>query len=324
MPGFATHYLFGVKNLQQLKRTASCYRLLQSIDQNKTVFQSGLQGPDIFFYYPPSHLKKLRPGSVTHTRWTGDFLKCLIQSPRLFKKREDQQTARAYTAGFIGHYILDTRIHPYVYYMTGTGDSLKSKGYGDHIALESDMDTCLLKRYAGCLPSAFDHGRTIYYHGHTRRVVARALHYAFQTVFPELSLSRGQIIRAICSIQAGTRLTYNPGNYKRRLIGTAEKLLFRKVTVSPVIPTDHLLYKDPLNMRHRQWHNPWNPDCVTTESVPQLIKKASIRYQDALTQLDLLYQTDPYDFRYTAVLNQLCEFLGQQSYHSGLDWMLGE
>lgn len=55
MPGFMTHYLFGVKNLQQIRQNGECRTLLESIDRNKTVFQLGLQGPDIFFYHLASH-----------------------------------------------------------------------------------------------------------------------------------------------------------------------------------------------------------------------------------------------------------------------------
>lgn len=53
-------------------------------------------------------------------------------------------------------------------------------------------------------------------------------------------------------------------------------------------------------------------------------KKASRRYQKALWQLDCLYQTGTYQEQYDAVLDRLCRFLGNQSFHSGLDWIYGE
>lgn len=325
MPGFTTHYLFGVNNCRQLKRENVCQTLMQSIDRHKTVFQLGLQGPDIFFYHLASQLRKVRPGSIAHTRWTGDFLRCLIEAPKLFWREEDQQTAQAYAAGFIGHYVLDTQMHPYVYDRTGIGDVLKKKGYADHIALETDMDAALLMRYAKCLPSEFPYGKTIAFDGKTRAVVAEILFYAYHSVFDELALTKGFFSRAIRSMQVGTRLTYNPHNYKRQAVEKAERILFGRPQISPVIPSDFAqTTDDPLNLEHREWHNPWDTQQCFHSSVPELMKKASGRYRKALHLLDCLYAADSYEASYDDSLNQLCQFLGQQSFHSGLDWILGE
>lgn len=325
MPGFTTHYMFGVKNLQQLRRSISTDTLVHSIDGHKTVFQLGLQGPDIFFYHPASSLRKLSPGSAVHRERTGDFLKCLIQAPELFWKEEECQIAQAYAAGFIGHYILDTQMHPYVYYKTGHGETLKEKGYANHIALETDIDTCILMRYAKCLPSQFPYGRTIAMDAHSRSVVAAALFHAYDTVFSELSLTKGYLTRAIRSMQIGTKLTYDPHDHKRKLMGKAEQLVFGRLAVSTVIPADHLEYsEDPLNLQHEQWCNPWNAEGTSTDSVLQMIKKASGRYQKAFRQLDRLYATEQFEDRYDQILDDLCQLLGQRSYHSGMDWTLGE
>ncbi|MDE7310041.1 MAG: zinc dependent phospholipase C family protein [Eubacterium sp.] len=325
MPGFTTHYLFGVNNLKQIRKKGACTTLLHSIGNNKTVFQIGLQGPDIFFYHLASQLRATRPGSIVHKRWTGDFLKCLIEAPEIFWKEEQQQTAQAYAAGFIGHYILDTQMHPYVYDQTGIGEELKKKGYADHIALESDMDASLLMRYAKCLPSAFPYAKTIAFDAKKRDVTADILHYAYQTVFPELSLSKGFLSRAIHSMQIGTRLTYNPHNYKRQVLEAAERAIFGKPQISPVIPSDLIqCNEDPLNLEHRQWKNPWDPKMRSTDSVPDMIKKASGRYQKALRQLDRLYAAGSSDAQYDELLDRLCLFLGNQSFHSGLGWIFGE
>ena len=325
MPGFMTHYLFGVKNLQQIRQNGECRTLLESIDRNKTVFQLGLQGPDIFFYHLASQLRTVRPGSIVHKRWTGAFLKSLIEAPEIFWEEQKRRTAQAYAAGFLGHYIFDTQMHPYVYDLTGVGRLLKKKGYADHIALETDIDACLLKRYAKCLPSAFPYGKTIAFDAKTRAVTADILYYAYETVFPELSLTKGFLSRAVRSMQIGTRLTYNPHNYKRQVAEAVERVIFGRREISPVIPSDEIKsFQDPLNLGHRQWKNPWNPRQCCTDSVPQMIKKASLRYQKALWQLDCLYQTGIYQEQYNAVLDRLCRFLGNQSFHSGLDWIYGE
>lgn len=325
MPGFTTHYLFGVYNFRQLRQKQVCPVLQQSIAGARTVFQLGLQGPDVFFYHLPSQLKTIRPGSIAHTRWTGDFLKCLAESPELFQKEKDQSAARAYAAGFIGHYVLDTQMHPYVYDRTGTGDELKEKGYGDHIALESDIDAELLMRSMKRLPSEFPYGKTIAFDNEMRTVVVEILYYAYQMVFEELGLTRKYLAGAVRSMQIGTRLTYNPHNYKRQVLEKAERILFGHPQISPVIPSDHAKRsEDPLNLEHREWHNPWDTKQRFCSSVPDLLKQASKRYQQVLEQLERLYEVEPGEESYEERLEQLCEMIGQQSFHSGLDWILGE
>ncbi len=325
MPGFMTHYLFGVKNIKQLERADACQKLRESIRAYQNVFQLGLQGPDIFFYHFGSQFQRICPGSIVHTRSTGDFIKCLIEAPELFWYEDEKQAARAYAAGFIGHYALDTHVHPYVYCLTGAGGQLKKKGYADHIGLETDIDAGLLMRYKKRLPSEFPYGKTIALGAGTRRTVAAILHYAYSVIFPELSLSKGFFARAVRSMQIGTMLTYNPHNYKRQIMSKAEQFFFGHLAISTVIPSDQVkCYEDPLNLEHKQWHNPWNPSEYSDSSVPQMIKKASGQYQEALKRLDLLYQSEEFEDRYDERMASVCRYLGQKSYHSGLDWTLGE
>lgn len=325
MPGFTTHYLFGIKNMKRLRRTDTCCTLLESVGEHQTVFQLGLQGPDLFFYHLASQIRKIRPGSIVHTRWTGDFLNYLIEAAELFWEKEKRRTAQAYAAGFIAHYVLDTQMHPYVYCLTGVGEELKQKGYADHIALESDMDASLLMRYAGCRPSQFPYAKTIAFGAKERAVVAEVLYFAYNMVFPELALSKKYLAKAIRSMQIGTSLTYNPHNYKRKIANMAEQFLFGHAVISPVIPCDRLqCTEDPLNLRHMEWYNPWNEQMRSADSVPELIKKASVRYQRILRYLDQLYETDAFCETYDRILKQIDDLLGHQSYHSGLDWELGE
>ena len=49
MPGFTTHYLFGVDAYKKINNP----KLKQKIGDNHCAFALGLQGPDVFFYYLP-------------------------------------------------------------------------------------------------------------------------------------------------------------------------------------------------------------------------------------------------------------------------------
>ena len=48
MPGFVTHYVFGLK---AVKIFDSSTVLADYINEHRQVYDMGLQGPDMFFYY---------------------------------------------------------------------------------------------------------------------------------------------------------------------------------------------------------------------------------------------------------------------------------
>lgn len=319
MPGFTTHYLFGTQMIRYIKKDNKTQSaLLKSIAWHKTAFQLGLQGPDFFFYYLPSQLKKEKPGTILHTERTAAFLNCLFRGDTLFKDKSSQEIARAYAAGFLGHYILDTQMHPYVYYMSGYKNTSCEDTYGTHIALETDIDNCLLMRYTGYLPSAFHAGKTIAFGRYTRSVIACVLAYAFKQTFPELHMTKRRLSCAILSMQTVIPLLHNPHGWKRTAAELIERLLFHQLKLSAIIPYDNLKYSDdPLNLTHRPWHNPWKTEEQFCFSVPEQIKKASGRYRKAFSELEQLYDTTETN-AYKKQLVHVCNMLGNLSYHSGL------
>ena len=62
MPGFTLHYLFGVETYRMLSPGV----LQDTIHAHTAAYCLGLQGPDIFFYYPVSYLRKENIGGVMH------------------------------------------------------------------------------------------------------------------------------------------------------------------------------------------------------------------------------------------------------------------
>lgn len=113
MPGFTTHYLFGIDACRRLTSTS----MHNMIRRDHSAFALGLQGPDLFFYYLPSYLMHRKNiGDLAHRKDTGQFFANLLQSRKLFAgKKHSLSIADAYICGFMGHYTLDCTIHPYVY-----------------------------------------------------------------------------------------------------------------------------------------------------------------------------------------------------------------
>lgn len=315
MPGFTTHYLFGVETCHRLGASP----LRRELMENHTAFGLGLQGPDIFFYDLPSYvIYKNNIGSAAHTTDTGKFLFFLLQSRFLFPKGKKRQIAESYIAGFIGHYLLDTTCHPYVYDRSKScSDS--ATAFAPHVYLETDIDTAFLRHYKKMLPSEFYQERTIALSQTGHFVIAKILHYCYSNVYPNLHVSFQTTLRATYFMPLAAGLLHDNTGRKKALARKCEGLLLGHPYFSALIPSDFLQFSaDPLNQAHRPWKNPWNENAVSTASFPALFSSASRRYAGYLKRLDELFSC-----KNEAVLpileGKLLADLGNKSYHSGMD-----
>lgn len=298
MPGFTTHYLFGLQAYKQLYSPA----LKKIIKDNPAAYSLGLQGPDLFFYFLPSYtIRRHNIGSIAHTECTHKFLRHLLDSRGLFRGKQplahpqaswgkDLQIAEAYIAGFLGHYILDTQCHPYVYWKTGFRMKKSNRYYSSHMSLETDIDQELLMRERHCLPSDFRQDATIALTKRQAHVIAEILSYVYGKTYPRLGVLHITMHAAIRSIQLGTRFFHDPSGRKKRIAAGLEKALLGHPMLSTMIPSDTTaVHDDPLNLKRREWKNPWNMALVSHATFPELMAQAQERYLEVLTGLEKLY-----------------------------------
>ena len=315
MPGFTTHYLFGQQTYQQL---APC-ELKQTIQKYHRVYTLGLQGPDIFFYdISFSAVGKSNPGSIAHTTNTGDFLMHLLKGISLFSSDKKQKIAQAYVLGFIGHYVLDTHCHPYIY--ARSGYEKKDAGYmGKHILLETDIDSTLLWSIQQRHPSEFHQSESIALTKEQMDVISDLLCTVYTNTYPSLNIRKPQIQRSIMAMQKVTRLFSDPTGYKKMIIRRFESIKPGYPILSALIPTDTLMFfNDPCNEAHKRWHNPWDISQSSTESFMDLFEKAGTEYKSLLTDMDWLFSKEPTIRQRENALHLLITRLGSRSYHSGL------
>ena len=316
MPGFTTHYLFGVNTYKALKNDA----LKKIIFNHHAAYSLGLQGPDIFFYYLPSYaLHKNNIGSLAHIQETGKFLSYLIESRNLFPDKQEEAIAQAYVMGFVGHYLLDRRCHPYIYYRSHFQE--KTPDYhGSHMNLEVDIDTELLAFYKNKLPSAFHQKSTILLTRLELRTIAAILYYAYSMTYPDLKVTDTDMRLAIRSMQTGTRFLYDPHGRKKVITRKIESLTLGYPLLSPMMASDRLyFYKDPLNILHRQWHNPWQESQTSTESFFDLLEETQEEYVLFLRRLYGLFKTRKHSQAEQLRFQNILKALGNRSYHSGLE-----
>lgn len=130
MPTTYAHYKFGKDVLATLPK-----HFQKSIEKNRELFDIGLHGPDILFYY--------RVLTTNHVNTTGYELHdqpaqpFFLQAAQTIKRSLDQDAARAYIDGFICHFALDSECHKYVEKM------IQVSGIS-HSEIEMEFDRMLL------------------------------------------------------------------------------------------------------------------------------------------------------------------------------------
>lgn len=279
MPGFTTHYLFGVDAYKHISLSSVRNNLMV----NHSAFALGLQGPDVFFYYLPSYLiHRENLGVLAHNNNTGTFFQYLMESRFLFTGNSRKiAIADAYITGFLGHYTLDCTAHPFVYAFTGytpVNPPTNVEYFGQHAYFETEIDTLMLYRKKHKLPSRFRQDMTIILSPLQRKVIAQMLTYAYRNTYPGLLVHDIMLKKVSLWMRLGTTLLRDPSGQKKVIARLLEKFLIGHAYLSPMVASDRYLFiRDPLNLEHRKWNHPWTGACNTT-SFLELYQTALRRY----------------------------------------------
>ena len=134
MPAAYAHTVFGGEVYDKLP-----FSVQSHIDFHESLFQIGLQGPDILFYYHPSEIQVyVLYGHNIHKRPAADFFRYALNQLEKLKGREKEK-GTAYLMGFLCHYILDRGCHPLVRKNTIPGQS-------SHREIERELDRFLMEK----------------------------------------------------------------------------------------------------------------------------------------------------------------------------------
>lgn len=313
MPGYDTHYLFGVHAYRKMTdgtMTKKC------INAYRGTYTLGLLGPDIFFYYATEVVAARKNiGSLMHTTKTDLFFKNMITYIDIHRGAA-KDIAISYLCGFLSHYTVDCICHPYVYWMT---DYLhKDRNYLEkHFRFESDMDISLLASYKKTTPYEFMKNSSFDLNSMEMAVVCDMLFFAIRSTYHDSRITRPGIKMAIYSLQKEQKIIRIASEKVTRIIGRASDMLGNKRYLAPFIPDgNEIRNEDPLNYAHKRWRNPWDTARSSTDSVPDMLNKAQKRF--ALTMFLLDNYLDQ-DVNSRSAYKSLIAFIGSKSYHSGLN-----
>ena len=322
MPGFTTHYIFGMKayndmSNSQLKHIVAKYRWL---------YQLGLQGPDMFFYNIPilRHRDYRNVGSYMHEHQVSQFFDCCLRHMELIESRQQKEEAIAYFAGFINHYVADSICHPFIYGRIGydAGDPT-ARHHGLHAALENDLDAILLWKYKKKKPSEFNQTASICLNGQELQFISHFLSSCInETYYPltyrnNFRVTPAMVHRSIWALRFGCRTLADKSGKKKNSIEFVESLFLNHPVASSKLVTDTITdYRTSCNLEHEIWCNPWKPSLASGASFVDLFRqtlaKCSVVYYHLNSWISSADATETKEK--ALLLNEL----GNYSYHSGL------
>ena len=171
------------------------------------LFNYGVHGPDILFYYHPLISNEInRFGSELH-HCTGKIF--FEPCPDICRFYSGKSAMLAYLLGFLAHFALDSSCHSYI-------NTLANESPFSHNLIESQFDAYLM-RLDGHAPLRIDRSKTLQPSHRTAEVIAR--------FFP---FREEQIFEAIKGQKKTLHLFYSPDEYKKKLIQN----LIRKLRIS--------------------------------------------------------------------------------------------
>ena len=146
MPATITHAYFA----EDVYKRLNTYNK-NLIDENLIQYKMFSQSTDSLMFYNIENLKKgkeIREFQYTfHTTKTQDFFCCLAKKIKN-KKLFNNKSVMCYLYGMICHYVLDSNIHPFIYYKTGYFNKHDKSSYkynNQHSYMETFLDLYLMK-----------------------------------------------------------------------------------------------------------------------------------------------------------------------------------
>ncbi|MDO4428989.1 MAG: hypothetical protein Q4B91_05765 [Atopobiaceae bacterium] len=293
MPAILTHDLFGRGVLED---ATSLLNLRTPAERD--AFLLGNQGPDPLFYLTIDPLMhKWSPlGNALHASAPAEVLLAMREAALRLEGRE-RQIARAYVAGFACHWLLDSTIHPFVYFwqngicsagVPGLDESARSRV---HAEIERDFDEMALYALTGRTVERWrPHERTLAASRATLAAIDKLYFYAALWIF-ERAIDPRTFSTAVREFRLVQRVFDSPSGRKRDLLGTVERLVTRE-PFSLVRSMSHRARPEDTsdfdNRDHRPWENPFTHE-KSTASFWDLYDAARAR---VLPTVDELFSPD--------------------------------
>lgn len=229
MPAILSHDLFGRGVLEDVTKLLG----LRSLDE-RDAFLLGNQGPDPLFYLVADPLMhKWSPlGNAMHDGSPAELLLAMREA-YLRLEGYERQVARAYVAGFACHWLLDSTMHPFVYFWqhgicrAGVPGLSEKDGSKVHAEIERDLDEMVLFSLTGRTVERWvPHERTLSATRTTLAAIDKLYFYVALWVYDK-PIDPRTFSTAVIEFRLAQRLLDSAHGRKRAVVGTLERALGR-------------------------------------------------------------------------------------------------
>lgn len=267
MPAIMTHDNFG----QDMYK--SMYRFIGESRDEFEAFLLGNQGPDPLFYLTTApRLRKMSGfGTTMHTKKPTELIDALKQSLSILDDRE-YPVGRSYALGFLCHYILDSHMHPLVFFQqyqlenAGIEGLDKSNGRELHAVIESEFDEMALFVKRGETVARYNPATEILKADNfVLDTVSKMYSYIALVVYGTF-LPENMFASSVGSFRRTEALFSSPTGTKRRILGSLEELVRPYSFVRAMSPRAIELTESRFgNHEHAEWENPFTGERCTTD-----------------------------------------------------------
>lgn len=281
MPNIITHVLFA----RELQNKILTDEQKDLASYNQSLYEIGCNGPDFLYFHgvTPQNFKeksKVRTlGKYCHRKEINPFFKSCLNVIRQEKDETVKKDEISYVLGLLTHWALDSTTHPYIFYRTGSGDSIST--YRHH-KIESLLDAILLKVKEEKTIKEFRAYEICDCEIDSVRAVARLYVKGAKTVY-DVSIKPHQILEALNDWACIQRVLYDHKGIKLKRIQKIEEALKLNGLVSAMIIPDQP--NDPCdvcNLLHKEWCHPCDSELKYTSSFFDLYDEALNKAKEAI------------------------------------------
>lgn len=317
MPDILTHLISADEALNHLS-----YDTAKTILSNRSIYNLGAQGPDLFFYHfifpwqKTSEIEYL--GSKIHQEKIQQFFlnsaniikqSFAGDSFEFFKKKDlnsDSHKKFSYLAGFLTHYAMDIHCHPYIFYFSG------HEGGYNHKYFECILDTLMNDIYDTKRLRLYKTGKAIKLNSNDRYLIAEYLSKILHHTYNE-SVAIKDIDQAMKDMKSTMNTMYDPKAIKRQSFRLADRFTGANGKIATAqYPATYDKKVDHLNLRHQEWCHPSDPNTIYTDSFLDCMKRGIKAAEDMITALSryIVHQITIDEFK---------AIIGNKLYDTGLD-----
>ena len=313
MPSTITHSYFILDVYDRLSSDRKFF--LKGQINNLKVFSQSIDPLNYYFSFNIKKDKKIRGFSkYFHTHKCGEYLITLTNYIK-YNYYKVNPEIMAYLYSMVSHYVLDSTIHPFVYYNTGLFKKNIKKTYkynGLHHMLENDIDQFMIMLYEKKKPYKYKVHTEIFENYVFSKELIEVINFSFKETFGINNFYKNYKISIKKMKFIFKHFRYDKWNLKNRIY-----TFYDKITPSSTYKISFLSYhkkrscQEFLNKKHGIWFNPTNKKIKSKKSFVDLYLEALFNTVHIIKELDkYIYENKKID------LNKLIK---NKSYLTGID-----